>query len=250
MTIEANLVRLAGLYQAQVLFIRRRAAVAVGVLWGSTATGLDDEVLERFASAAARVSVAASTAGASAALAYVPAYVRLAGAEVFAAPGGPGGYSEPRGVPAVEVYRRPIVTARVAVSRGATFEDAMAAGRARAVQAVATDTVLANRAAARDAMAAQPSVVGYRRVPDATACQFCLLASTQRYHFEQLMPIHPDCGCSVAPIVGDRDPGRVIDRGLADRLMNTDPAAGIAVHEHGELGPVLYPAGAHFDAGP
>jgi hypothetical protein len=115
---------------------------------------------------------------------------------------------------------------------------------------------LASRAAARDAMVHHSSrIVGYRRVTDGNACRRCLLASTQRYHVGDLLPIHPRCGCTVVPIVGTTDPGHVIDEETLRRLNDGDLEGArdaarrfneeVEIGDHGELGPVLQPAGAH-----
>ena len=98
------------------------------------------------------------------------------------------------------------------------------------------------------------------------------------------MPIHNHCDCGVAPIIGERDPGQVINRQLLNDLKSSggsqswkdrsisvdedgvirhrrietvdgerrevfgDPL-NVAVRQHGELGPVLTDRAQHF-AGP
>lgn len=166
-----------------------------------------------------------------------------------------------RGVPAVEVYRRPVIVARTALAEGLPWAQAMRLAGERVVQLAETDVALAARSAATQTMRASSRVVGYRRVTDGQACPLCSLAATQRYHIEQLMPIHGRCGCTVAPIVGDVDPGRIIDAAAHERLKaqgvidaRTEQRRGArelaaertAVHEHGELGPVLSDAGHDF----
>lgn len=130
-------------------------------------------------------------------------------------------YLEPRGVPARDVWVRPVTRARDVLAGGGTVPDALRAGALRASQLVDTDLQLGYRNATRDAMLAQPGVVGYRRVPDAKACPFCLLAATRRYRRQDLLPCHTHCHCGVAPIVGDRDPGKVIDRDTLARLKES-----------------------------
>lgn len=46
-------------------------------------------------------------------------------------------------------------------------------------------------------------IVGYERVPDGGACVLCLTAAGQRYHSDDLMPIHDKCGCGVEPLTED-----------------------------------------------
>lgn len=174
-----------------------------------------------------------------------------------------------RGVDAATVYRRPAITVWTALANGVPFAAAAERGLSRALDIVTTDLQLARTHTAREVLTSSTNVVGYRRVlegPD--SCALCLVASTQRYHVEDLMPIHPGCDCSVAPIFGDRDPGRVINRDLLDETHETiasrfgDAAAGasdipgqsdpvkyrdvLVSHEHGEIGPVLAVRGQTF----
>jgi hypothetical protein len=91
---------------------------------------------------------------------------------------------------------------------------AIEAGRRRAEGLAATDLQLAKTHSSRLALAGRGDerIVGYRRVlTGAENCAMCVLASTQRYHVEDLLPIHPACDCAVAPIVGRQDPGQTIN---------------------------------------
>ncbi len=158
------------------------------------------------------------------------------------------------GTALADVYRRPFVTVWAALAAGTDWSMAVAAGGARARSAADTDVQLAFRASAREIMDRDSRVVGYMRVPSGNACELCLMASTQRYRTGDLMPIHNHCGCDVEPILGDRDPGHVIDRELLDALKVEDAVAArelvrerLGVEDHGELGPVLTVAGQHFD---
>lgn len=160
-----------------------------------------------------------------------------------------------RGVDPAEVYQRPYREVWYALSRGVPFPEAVDEGRGRVAQLASTDVQLAKTHTAREVLRDDQRVVGYRRVLEgAYSCGLCVLASTQRYHKRQLMPIHPQCDCSVAPIVGDDDPGQVInDQAVADvhaavaeRFGATDPGGRaldyrklLISHEHGEIGPVL-----------
>lgn len=159
---------------------------------------------------------------------------------------------------ALDVWERPFVTTWAALRDGASFTDALAAGRERASTLAQTDVQLAMRNATRDALAADDRVAGYRRVLTGSSCAFCAAASTQRYRSEQLMPLHSRCDCTVAPIYGDSDPGRVINRRLLDDLRAQGPEFWKARHftvdadggleipqvrtvEAPELGPALEP---------
>lgn len=124
------------------------------------------------------------------------------------------------------------------------------------------------------------TVVGYRRVlgNNPNHCAMCLIASTQRYHVGDLMPIHPGCHCTVQELWSSdgftRDT-QVLDPGFLQEIHNAvardlgwdyvdaggrgpasttntkgDPIAGykniIITNEHGELGPVLGIRGHNF----
>lgn len=169
-----------------------------------------------------------------------------------------------RGVDPVEVYRRPFTQIWTELAAGASMTEAVTAGQRRLEDLAATDLQLAKTNASRQALQARGDVVGYRRVlTGAENCGLCVVSATQRYHRAELLPIHPGCDCSVAPLVGDEDPGQVIDEQLleaahdaiADRFgqqaadrgaRDIDYRKVLLVQEHGELGPVLTVAGHRF----
>lgn len=148
-----------------------------------------------------------------------------------------------RGVPATEVYRRPFVTLWTDLSHGTPFEDAVAAAQRRLSTLASTDLQLAATHTARTVMGSQ-RVLGYRRVLTGDHhCGLCIVASTQRYHVADLLPIHPNCQCVVAPILGDRDPGRYVNTAvLSGGNPMLETPHGVSVY-HGdntiEVGDVL-----------
>jgi hypothetical protein len=171
----------------------------------------------------------------------------------------------PRVVDPQVVYRRPVEQVWRSLADGASLLDAVDAGRRRLESLVVTDLQLARTHAARDVIAVEPRVVGFRRVLTGDgSCGLCVVASTQRYHQDGLLPIHPACDCAVAPLVGDVDPGRVIDQELLDAAHDAvaerfgaaslsargsgvpDYRTVLLVREHGELGPVLTVASHEF----
>lgn len=136
-----------------------------------------------------------------------------------------------RGVPPEDVYRRPFTQIWTDLSNGSQLRDAIDAGQRRAEGLAATDLQLAKTHAARQALEGQDDerIVGYRRVlTGAENCAMCVLASTQRYHVKDLLPIHPACDCAVAPIVGEDDPGQIINS-----VVVTEGAAAITTNRHG-----------------
>lgn len=196
-------------------------------------------------------------------VAFLAAQLRAAGVQPPPSPKLLTGPALRNGTPTLKVYERPGVQVWTDLSNGSTLGQAVAAGRNRARQLAETDTQLASTHAAKQVLAAAPHVVGYRRVLTGPhSCALCVVASTQRYHKADLMPIHPGCDCTVAPIVGSEDPGRVLDQGALDAAhaeisarLGTDSNKAetlrqmIVVHHHGEMGPVLAAEGQHF-AGP
>ncbi|MFI7009978.1 hypothetical protein [Streptomyces sp. NPDC050145] len=159
-----------------------------------------------------------------------------------------------RGVPPDEVYRRPFVSTWTALSDGKPFPQALAEGRTRLLSITETDMQLARTHAAQQSMQRSGAQFFRRRLNGPGNCALCTIASTQRYRVERLMPIHPGCDCKVEPLVGDRDPGPVLDEGLLKqahaavaKTVGKSDAGGrapdyrevIITREHGEYGPLL-----------
>lgn len=175
------------------------------------------------------------------------------------------------GVAPEEVYRRPFVTAWTALKNGTVYDDAIAAGLARATSTAEMDVQLSHRGTLAAVGREDDRIRGFRRVTDGNACVLCRMASTQRYHKDALMPIHNHCGCTVAPLT-DTDPdGHVVDRDLLAQLKGSGEAEQLAkqqkalrarkreadqeaarddvaldTQDHGELGPVLVNGNQHF----
>ncbi|MGD9797118.1 MAG: hypothetical protein AB7H43_10760 [Acidimicrobiia bacterium] len=256
--------QLARQYQQRYGAIRNRAQAAASLAWARTG-GLTDGDADRLAEVVSRIVLSAELATTRLVRAFLQAQLDEdldIDAELTT------GAALRNGVDPLEVYRRPAVNARVAVALGHTFDEAMARAGQRASVLAQTDVALSQRAAISLATDATPRIVGYRRVLTGRSCAFCATASTQRYRRGELMPLHPRCDCSVAPMIGDRDPGHVINRPLLRQLKSAGNASGdpqywksrhlavdadgtvhlpeIVVHEHGELGPYLQGAEHHF----
>lgn len=243
--------------------LRAAAATAMARAWDRQA-GLDDTAATRFSNTAARISLAAQTQAATGVDGYVTAMLTLTGERASAVGYDLDDLTGPAvraGADPVDVYQRSIVTARTSISNGATFAEAMLAGRARALTTAQTDVALTQR----QAIARDYRVVGYRRVLTGKSCALCATASTQRYRSGNLAPIHGNCDCGVAPIMGTRDPGHVINDQLRRDLRAAEGDVDywrsrhfqvdengklifpdVRVHTHGELGPVLTDASHHF----
>lgn len=164
-----------------------------------------------------------------------------------------------------------------------SIDQAINAGLDRAVELAMTDLQLAKTATARDVLAKDKHATAYRRVLEGQySCGLCIVAATLRYRKSELLPIHPGCDCSVAPIYGDEDPGHPLTAmvnvdgkqvpiadlpdvhgRLEERFGRSSSSARriaasdgherilqyrdvLIVHQHGELGPVLGVLGAPF----
>lgn len=179
-----------------------------------------------------------------------------------------------RGVPADVVYRRPAVQAYTALSQGASFADAVSQGLDRLVSIASTDIQQAKNRQAQASTSRSGFNYFQRRLTGNENCAFCVIASTQRYHRGDLMPLHPGCDCGVLPFNSAKDPGQIInpellaqthelidqklgysDRGAREAGLNKQTSSGkpisdftelVVTHEHGELGPTLAWRGEHF----
>lgn len=150
------------------------------------------------------------------------------------------------GTPPETVYRRPFQQLWKGLGAGKAWQLAQDEARFRLAQTAVTDLALSTRLAAQDAMASS-GIVGYRRVTAAGACQFCDVLSTRRYNVAELMPVHPNCACTVEPITDSAAGGRqIIDQEKYDRLQAQGVEAKVV--QHGELGPVVYDAEWNFNS--
>jgi hypothetical protein len=111
-------------------------------------------------------------------------------------------------------------------------------GERRVRSLALTDLELAVTHTARELLADEPRVRFYRRVlTGAESCGLCIIASTQRYRKRDLLPIHPNCDCVVAPILGDQDPGQVINSTrVSDEATPTgETADGVPIYGAGDV---------------
>lgn len=213
-------VAIAAAYTARYNRLRVTAGEKAGRAWDRLAN-LDDSAAQRFAETAAGLSLGAQTQMA----ATVDGYVALmlgtttgAGSPVGLDTREVSGAAVRAGAEPEDVYMRPVITARAAVSEGRSWAEGMALGRVRAVVTAEFDVALTQRASALQAIGPNDRIVGYRRTLTGASCTLCQVASTQRYHKGNLMPIHGHCDCGWAPIIGDSDPGHVINRDLLNDL--------------------------------
>lgn len=173
-----------------------------------------------------------------------------------------------RGVPAEEVYRRPAVTAYTALSENETLSVAVAEGGERLASLIMTDLQMAKVRQADRSLTSAHVDAFMRTLSGRENCALCVIASTQRYHRGDLMPIHPGCDCGVDRLPAGVDPSeqvinpRLLDLthgAIADKLGDSDRGARflglgklgsdgnpisdytdlIVTRTHGEYGPTL-----------
>lgn len=132
-----------------------------------------------------------------------------------------------------EVYRRPFVTVWTALKNGAGYDQAIAAGLARATSTGAMDVQLAMRGTMQSVQDTDPGIFGFQRVADGGACEFCQAIDGAYVKSAAAMPLHNHCGCGLEPLTRPHPRAAALP-------------SGVAVHEHGELGPVLTAPGDHF----
>lgn len=219
-----------------------------------------DADMARFVQQVAPVVLASRKQVASMTDAYLTSVLKSSGIKVPAHK--PVDTSALRGVDVADVYARPFVTVRSGIF-DVGMEAAVQAGAARLADLVSTDMQLSRTHAAQNIFSSAGSrVTGYARVPSGdNTCALCEVASTQVYHVEDLMPIHPGCGCSVEPIT-ESNPWdqEAADQKLEDTHASVQDQLGmsdsgarapdyrkvVVTNEHGEIGPVLGIRGQNF----
>lgn len=127
------------------------------------------------------------------------------------------------------VYTRPFVTLWGKLGQSTPFAGASSAALARAVGTSAMDMQLAMRGTLGQVGEADSAIAGFQRVADGDACEFCQEVDGAQFRTEDPMPLHNNCGCSVEPVEYTR----------GQSLQPTPTPDTVAVHDHGELGPVL-----------
>lgn len=278
-------------YQAQSQALRARLEAFVRRLWSSLGEYRTPE-MRRFIHQVLPVVAGAQTSMASLTAANLAAQLSIALDTTFQ----PAvvdvrkvtGAAARGGVDPADVYGRPFHLVWRQLDElprePGSIEKAIAAGEARAVELALDDVQLAKQQTALQVIGHDDRVVGYRRVLEgAYSCGLCIVASTQRYHKQDLLAIHGGCDCSVAAIYGTADPGRIIEAvanvngrltpiaelpdvhdrieqrfGASSSSARNIPGARDAhgrilqyrdvliTHHHGELGPVLRVRGEPF----
>lgn len=251
-----SLNRLAEAYDSQVHAIRQQITAFGQAYWDSLPHYRASAVEDMIQAITPRVT-AGQLRIADLTRAYLAQCARELGWKVVLPP--PIDQDEIRGARGVDpriVYRRPAVDVYTALAAGKPLPQAAAEGKLRLTQLIGGDMQLAKVHASRQSMRGYPAEGQfYRRVLTGREnCALCVVASTQRYYRDDLMPIHPGCDCGVQPLPPGLAVNQVIDEDLleqvhqitADRLgvsdrggRNPDYRKLLTVSEHGEYGPTL-----------
>lgn len=188
----------------------RRAFIALG--------SYDRADMDRWLTMIDQLVLATGEAASAAAVGYTATITETTPAAVTAAE---HAYLAPLDAPFLKVWHQ--------LKAGQMWIDAVQAG-ADTATGLGMDTTQrsARHAAGR---AAPDGVVGWRRVLTGKSCEWCALVSTQRYRSQDSATFgHSNCDCSVVSIIGDSDPGRVINGELLDRL--TDDNVGNRIYDN------------------
>jgi hypothetical protein len=260
--------------------LRQQLAAALAAIWAGmmTVPNFDPPAAARFVQQILPISLGAQRVMTQLVVAQYNAQARPP-TPIVIAPATTTGETLRKHAPA-DYYQRPFREIKWRLSQGRTVGEAVEAGRRRAESIALTDLQLARthtaRAYAQELNRRPPAergargkVVGYRRVLSSNPnhCALCVLASTQGYNVKGLVPIHPNCGCTVAFIHEDDDRAlehvldpqlaqevhNIVRRDLGESYVDAGGRLGdahyrdiIITHEHGELGPVLGVRGQRF----
>lgn len=210
--------RLADLHIDAQARLRQIIVRAVEQAWAGL-PGYDEEHVEPFLAAALPAVIAGRRQAAALTDAYVAQFMGRT-------PIGVGLPEIRNGAVPAEVYRRPFVTVWSALQAGRAWEDAVNAGLSRASASAAMDMQLSSRGAYAAVQEADDGIFGYQRVADGGACPFCRTVNGAYVKSADAMALHNHCGCGLEPLTAPHP--------RAAKLPS-----GVAVHEHGELGPLL-----------
>lgn len=185
--------------------VARQAAATAERVWNATPLG---ELEPAWAEARGTV-VNAVTAGQLLVAATAQRYVTDALTEQGATPR-PAATVQPGrlagvasdGRPLDTLLASPVIVTRAAQAGGLTAQEAKAAGLHRLVSLVSTQVQDAARVATSVAMAADPTVTGYRRQLTPPSCARCVILAGRFYRINTGFLRHPRCDCVHVPAVG------------------------------------------------
>ncbi|QWW20137.1 hypothetical protein I6B53_03300 [Schaalia sp. 19OD2882] len=244
---------LAQVYDAQVHEIRSAVEAFGRAVWASLPYYRDSAIEEMIAAIVPRVR-AGQLQTANLTRAYMVECARELGWKLALPPIDEEAVTGLRGVDPQAVYRRPGVQVWNGLSEGKPLDAAVRAGELRLIQLIGGDMQNAKRVQSRDSMRAMGGQYYRRILTGRENCALCVIASTQRYHVKDLLPIHPGCDCNVGPLPPELAMRQVIDEetlerahqvveartGVSDRSGRLPDYRHLILEtEHGEYGPVI-----------
>lgn len=169
--------------------------------------GIDERYVRRFSTRAVAETAAMRAAGANLAAGMLTMLldddIPVVGLDDLAATADP------------EVWRQPFLSTWHALSVGQSFTAAVGLGRGRAETTGRDEVTRTERSTFSAVDSAEDRIHGWRRVPAGKVCHWCATVATQRYKSAESAAFgHNNCSCTPVPIIGDRDPGRFLNRGL------------------------------------
>jgi hypothetical protein len=139
-----------------------------------------------------------------------------------------------------DVYTRPYKRVWRALAEGVAWSSAVGYGLDVAVSSAATDVQLAMRNTMTAFQQTDTNLLGYQRVADAGACEFCQELDGAQFRTDDPMPIHNNCGCGFEPVVYTRGVDNARNEETFLQILDEQGIPpSVAIENHGELGPVL-----------
>jgi hypothetical protein len=259
--IQRNLDALASAYDEQVHRVRQMVEQFGQDLWASFPDYRDDNIKEMVDAIVPRVQ-AGQLKTAQLTQAYLIRCAEALGIDTTLEPLDEQSILDARGVDPATVYQRPGNTVYTELSNGKSYDQATKSGGLRLLQLIGGDMQLAKVRQGQRTMSRWDGTHYFRRILTGREnCALCVIASTQHYKVDHVMPIHPGCDCNFGPIPKGRGADWVIDEktleaahnAVADRLGVSDRSGRdpdyrklILVREHGEYGPTLTWRDQHF----
>lgn len=258
-------------YSASSEQLKEQTAAAAYELWSNFRGWYDTDAVNALAAQVAALSTISQQYAAGSTMEYVAGIAAVTGATSAAAGSVPVGAPLDalaiirNAIPLSLVHTRPSEVYKRAIALGYTTERATGLALARAQNLIITDLTLQEREVELE-MLQRLGITHYRRIihPELSrtgTCGLCIAAASRKYSTGELMPIHPpSCKCTVMPIVGDHDPGDMLNQQSIDDLYklvaresNSTGKSDLShirvayqVNEHGEYGPVLSKVNDHF----
>lgn len=228
-------------HDAQQSIVARMLSQVLG-LWSLVDFGDIDGSWAKVAPDVTTALTAGQTLSATAAPTYMSALLTISHtkpAPVKLRPGGFAGRTS-AGIPWSAIINMVPIRAKQRVATGVSPAEAMDAGRNELTLIASTEAHDAGRSAMEVSMGVQPAITRYVRVPDAAACDRCMILAGKVYRHEALFLRHPRCGCTSRPLA----PGERGDPSSPKRLFD-----GLSREEQdrrfGEAGADAIRAGAH-----